>query len=37
LLSSASNGRHLGTRTRRGRGKPARLQILTSALWLFQK
>jgi hypothetical protein len=37
LLSLASSGRHLGTRTRRGRGKPTRVQILTSALCLFQR
>src|SRR5258708_37252754 len=37
LLSLASSGRHLGTRTRRGRGEPTRVQILTSALCLFQK
>src|SRR5258706_2359810 len=37
LLSLASSGRHPGTRTRRGRGEPTRVQILTSAPCLFQK
>src|SRR6266436_2387986 len=37
LLSLASNGRHPGTRARRGRGEATRVQVLTSAVSVFKK